>query len=95
MLTLLGSFLHCFCRHCGVPLWVECDGILDTAPLTLKFRELVGTTLTIGINVRTMSDISRDVVAKASIITYRDTSSDSCILDTAAPCENLVQTKLN
>jgi hypothetical protein len=90
MLTLLGSFLHCFCRHCGVPLWVECDGILDT-PLTLKFRELMGTALTVGINVRTTTDISRDVLEKASVVTY----SDSSILDTAAPCENLVQTKLN
>lgn len=86
-----GSFLHCFSRHCGVPLWVECDGILDTSPLVLKSREVLGAGITtIGINMRTTNDVPQNVVEHANIKTYRDRTSDNCILDTTAITENLV-----
>jgi len=88
---MVGSFLHCFCRHCGVPLWVECDGILDTSPLVLKSREILGNGITtIGINMRTASDIPQDMLEHVNIKTYRDKSSGSCILDTTTPIKNVV-----
>jgi hypothetical protein len=74
-----------------VPLWVECDGILDTAPLTLKFREIVGTgTTTIGINMRTADDIPQDMLEHVNVKTYRDKTSDSCILEATASKENII-----
>ena len=74
-----------------MPLWVECDGILDTAPLTLKFREIVGTgIMTIGINMRTADDIPQDMLEHVNIKTYRDKTSDSCILEVTASNENII-----
>lgn len=74
-----------------MPLWVECDGILDTSPLVLKSREILGNGIaTIGINMRTASDIPQDMLEHVNIKTYRDKSSDSCILDTTAPIKNVV-----
>ena len=80
-----GSFLHCFCRHCGTPLWVECDGILDSSLLSLKFREILGTGFTtIGVNMRAVNNICQDILENATVKTYRDKASDGCILDETA-----------
>jgi hypothetical protein len=87
---MTGNFLHCFCRHCGVALWVECDGILDTAPIALKCRETIGPgMITIGVNMRTVNDISQEALETVDIKRYRDGISDSCIMDATAPVENL------
>jgi hypothetical protein len=70
---------------------VECDGILDTAPLTLKFREIVGTgIMTIGINMRTADDIPQDMFEHVNIKTYRDKTSDGCILEVTASKEHII-----
>lgn len=78
----VGAFLHCFCRHCGTPLWVECDGILDGAPLTHKFRELVSNGVTtIGINMRAATDISQELLERIHV--ERSPSYD-CILESTS-----------
>jgi len=84
-LIFIGSFLHCFCRHCGTPLWVECDGILDSSALSQKLREAIGSGFTtIGVNMRAVNNIDQDVLENATIQTYRDKADGGCILDETA-----------
>lgn len=80
---MIGEFLHCFCRNCGVPLWVECDGTLDDPPLDVQFREASGPgTTSIGVNVRAISDINSASVGNLRIERYKvGEDKTACVLD--------------
>lgn len=76
----LGLFLHCFCRHCGTPLWVECNDIAIDCPVVAKFREVAGPgATTIGVNLRTF-DLPHDVLEEVKLERFYP-KNDECFLD--------------
>ena len=64
---------------------MECDGILDSSLLSLKFRGKLGTGFSIiGVNMRAVNNICQDILENATVKTYRDKARDGCILDETA-----------
>ena len=82
---ITGSFLHCFCGRCGSPLWVECDGIFDSAISSSNLRETLKSGFaTIGVNMRALNNLGQEVLENAHVRTYRDIAKEGCILDETA-----------
>src|SRR5579871_2440635 len=88
-LLTTGEFLHCFCRNCGVPLWVENDGNLDAPPLDVQFHQASGPgTTSVGVNIRAVNDINQSGLPDMRIKRYNfGDDKDACVLDHLAAKE--------
>jgi hypothetical protein len=91
---MLGLFLHCFCRHCGTPLWVECNDVDMDCPVVAKFREIAGPgATTVGVNLRTI-DLPHSVLEEVQLERFYP-KNDECFLDIMTSTKSSMKRALN
>lgn len=79
-MVMVGDFLHCFCRSCGVPMWTECR-LRDSAVIFAKYRlRHFNNLTTVVVNMRAINDIPREIIKEIRVESHVD-ESGFCVLE--------------